>query len=180
MIIALIGMSNIGKSHWSTKLESSGFIRFDCDDLIARAWKGSEFIEHDASSEQQYLDLEATVLQSAVDDARKIEDQNVVIDCTGSVIYLSPTLISTLEALATIVLLETPSSVLADMEERYRQFPKPLIWGSHTNYGELLAWRNEQYKILADIIIPYAIHRDPLTTLDQFLSSVSLQSLREG
>lgn len=172
MIIALIGMSNIGKSHWSKKLEASGFVRFDCDDLIVKAWKGSEFIEHDAASEQQYLDLESSVLQSALNDAQKIENKNVVIDCTGSVIYLSPTLLSTLKNLTTIVLLETPPSVLADMEERYRQFPKPLIWGSHTAYAELLAWRNEQYKNLANIIVPYTLHRDPSVSLNQFLSSV--------
>ena len=34
MIFTLVGMSGTGKSHWSKKLESIGFIRFGCDDLI--------------------------------------------------------------------------------------------------------------------------------------------------
>ena len=35
MHITLIGMSGIGKSHWSKKMEALGYRRYSCDELIA-------------------------------------------------------------------------------------------------------------------------------------------------
>jgi len=34
MTISLVGMSGTGKTYWSKQLESKGFKRFCCDDLI--------------------------------------------------------------------------------------------------------------------------------------------------
>ena len=34
MKISIVGMSGSGKTYWSKKLESEGFKRFCCDDLI--------------------------------------------------------------------------------------------------------------------------------------------------
>ena len=43
MVITFIGMSSVGKSAWSTKLEElKGFRRYCCDDLIEK-YLGPEF-----------------------------------------------------------------------------------------------------------------------------------------
>ena len=35
MQFTLIGMSGVGKSHWSKKVEAQGYLRYSCDELIA-------------------------------------------------------------------------------------------------------------------------------------------------
>ena len=36
LVLSFIGMSNIGKTYWSKKLQGVGFKHIDCDDLIEK------------------------------------------------------------------------------------------------------------------------------------------------
>jgi hypothetical protein len=61
------------------------------------------------------------------------------------------------------------------MLAQYLACPLPLIWGDafegeyETSYPRLIAKRVEIYRALADVTLPYALHRNPaLTTTDLY------------
>lgn len=108
MIITLIGMSGVGKTHWAKQLEFHGFRRFSADDHIedklrqelsalgykgiggAAEWMGQRYEERHTRTSQQYLGFERDVMLTVL--ARLGRHPNpqhdLVIDTTGSVIYL--------------------------------------------------------------------------------------------
>ena len=104
--LALIGMSGAGKSYWSKKMEDSGFRRYSCDNLIAERlgselgkkgkstlnlakWMGEPFSEGYSKAESLYLKLENEVLTFICDELENSsrEEEPVVVDTTGSLIY---------------------------------------------------------------------------------------------
>ena len=75
MQLTLIGMSGVGKSHWSKKMEALGYRRYSCDELIAdrlgtelgkkgkatlnlAKWMGQPYSEGYQDAEALYLELE--------------------------------------------------------------------------------------------------------------------------
>jgi len=201
MIISLIGMSNCGKSHWSKKLEAErGYERRCCDDLIAgqlndllpevditdmdafAAWMGMPHEFGYAEREGAYLAGEEGALLEAV----KVSQEDLVIDTTGSVIYLSENRLRHLKQISTVVYLSTTDDQVASMTEKFFACPKPLVWGEcfdqrsvESNeqalrrcYPDLLRWRRERYKTLADVTIPYERSHDPSYSVDKFLYDV--------
>lgn len=148
MIISLIGMSNSGKTYWSKKLESAGFIRFSCDDYIedklskelkklgysgisdVSKWMGQPYEKQYPQASKKYLNFEVESLNEII---RKLEKGNIgkdmVIDTTGSVIYTGDKIMKDLARLSTIIYLDTPPEVRQKMCQLYFQNPKPVIWG---------------------------------------------------
>jgi shikimate kinase len=202
MIISLIGMSNCGKSHWSKKLEAeSGYVRLCCDDMIAdqlsellpdvnindmdefAAWMGMPYEFGYAEREAAYLAAEETALYKVMDHAR---GEKVVIDTTGSVIYLSEKALRLLSQMSTVAYLGATDKQLQEMTELFFQNPKPLVWSENfsikptetpeqslkRSYPSLLTWRQGRYKMLADITIPYEHSHDPSYSVDKFLYDV--------
>lgn len=205
MKISLIGMSGTGKSYWAKKLETKNFKRFCIDDLIEEKlgeelknlgfngisdvakWMGQPFDKQYPTTSKRYLDLEQEVLDNVLQSIEKVNDQeNIVIDTTGSVIYLHPSFLKKLSRLTTVVFLETPESVKQQMYQLFLKEPKPLIWGNifHIKknetennalkrcYPELLAYRTKQYEQLADVTLDYFELRDPKFTIDDFLQKI--------
>lgn len=149
MIITLIGMSNIGKTYWSKKIEKIGFRRIGCDDLIREAlkykledsgysgphnlarWLGQPYEKDYTKKSQEYLDIEKQVVKEFVFSIENnfITEENVVFDTTGSVIYIDKEVLSSLKMSTTIVLLDTPSLIEKQMYQNYFGIPKPVIWG---------------------------------------------------
>ncbi len=204
MIISLIGMSNCGKSHWSKKLESEqGYMRLCCDDIIASqlsdllpdveitdmeafaAWMGMPYEFGYQEREAAYLSAEEAALFKVMDQAR---GENVVIDTTGSVIYLSEKALRILKEISTVVYLEATDDQLVEMTELFFKNPKPLVWGdgfskdqSDSNeqalrrgYPDLLIHRSAQYLNLADKRVSYKRHRDPTLTTQAFLGLITV------
>ena len=192
MIVSLIGMSNCGKSYWSKKLEGEhGFTRLCCDDMIAdqlsdvlpdvqiqdmdafAAWMGMPHEFGYAEREAAYLAGEQGALQNIIESID--ESKDVVIDTTGSVIYLPETLLRKLRSVSTIIYLQTTGAQVKEMTEKFFQEPKPLVWGegfslnedeTHEQalrrcYPELLSWRQERYEQLADMTIEYKQSHSP-------------------
>lgn len=182
--VSLLGMSGVGKSHWAKKLEARGWLRIDCDGEIAARlaeivpvepdvepvtalgrWMGMPWTRGYREREGAYLTLEEQVTASALARAlaAAASGRRVVVDCTGSVIYLPDEVLGPLVRDTCAVYLRTPDSRLDAMLRRYLEEPKPVVWGESFRprddehgaasltrlYPELLAWRDARYASLA-------------------------------
>ena len=187
--LSLIGMSGAVKSHCSKKMESLGFQIYSCDDLIAERlgqtleengkstinlakWMGQPFSEGYPEAEAFYLELEGAVISQICDELENSsqKDKQVVVDTTGSLIYLENKLLNRLRNLTLTVQLKLPEEKHEKLFETYLLDPKPVIWGevylpregeSPQNtlgrcYRELLSFRNERYGLLADCVLDYS------------------------
>ncbi len=187
MRIALIGMSGAGKSYWSHRLARSGFQRFGCDDHIGREladtlgladssleslgrWMGYPYEEGFADREAQYLDLEFRVMSrflSELEHRPEHRTPSLVIDTTGSVIYLGEDLLRRLKRATVVVYLAAPPEKRQALLAAYRAFPRPVVWQGHfrqksgedpaaalnRSYMDLLADRDRRYRACAHVEI---------------------------
>lgn len=148
MKISLIGMSGSGKSYWSKKLESKGFKRFCCDDLIEEElgreltalgysgiqdvakWMGQPYERQYKKNSKRYLELESEVMQEILAYLEKATDnEDIIVDTTGSVIYMEEDILKRLAEESKLLYFHTPSFVRKHMYEEYMKNPKPVIWG---------------------------------------------------
>lgn len=205
MRFSLIGMSGSGKSYWSKKLGEKGFKRFGCDDLIEEQlgdelkvlgylgtqdvakWMGQPFDPQYLYTSKKYLEYEQKVVNQilAVLEQSKLEE-NIIIDTTGSVIYLADDILNKLTALTKVIYLNTPESVQQKMYNLYLKDPKPVIWGEsfvktckESNmealgrcYSKLLATRTKKYQQLADITMDYDLLHSADFTEENFLNLI--------
>lgn len=205
LFISLIGMSGSGKSHWSAKLQEQGFQRFCCDDLIeaklgnelkslgysgiqdVARWMGQPYDDQYGRTSKRYLDLEGEVMRQVLEIVEGSgNNRSVVVDTTGSVIYLEDTILSKLSAKTRVVYLETPNSARDKMYRLYLADPKPVIWGDsffikggEANlealgrcYPLLLEHRAEKYAKLAHLALDYHTLHDPSFTVNNFLEKI--------
>lgn len=200
-------MSGTGKSYWSKQLEIKGFKRFCCDDLIEKKlgkeltslgyhgiedvakWMGQPFDSQYEKTNTRYLELEQQTLEESLAIIEKSdENNNIVIDTTGSVIYLDEKVLQKLSQITTIVYLAIPESVKEEMYQLYLREPKPRIWGDSFNrkpgetnlealkrcYPEWLAYRTKHYEKLAYVTLDYFELRKYAFTVDDFLSKIKI------
>ncbi len=94
---------------------------------------------------------------------------DIVIDTTGSVVYLDEKILKKLKLWTTVIYLEIPKQIEKEIFNRYLLHPKPVIWGesfkkkeNETNnqalarcYPDLLNFRKRKYEKLADMTIYY-------------------------
>lgn len=210
MNISLIGMSGVGKSFWSQKLVEKGFKRFCVDDLIEEKlekelkklgysgindvarWMGQPFDPQYSVTSKKYLDFEEEVMQHILTYLeQEANKENIVVDTTGSVIYLQNSLLKKLKFRTKVIYLETPQQIRQKMFEQYIQDPKPVIWGtvfqkkaSETNedalkrcYPELLSSRAREYEKLADKVLKYSDFYNPAFTVDSFIKELNSHNL---
>lgn len=187
----------MGKSYRSAQLAELGFKTACCDDLIAAeiaellpsrdvgglaAWMGQPYAPGFAEREAEYLSLEERVTSQVLVTV----DGNMLIDTTGSVIYLPPSMLGQLTARTFVVYLESSPEARQAMFEIFLQDPKPVVWKDSFRqkegeterdalircYPELLTYRADQYRVLADVILPYSVARDPHSSGEQFLAAI--------
>ena len=205
MHLALIGMSGIGKSYWASKLAEIGFDYYGCDDLIAAKlwpdlsdshdrllamanWMGFPHDSHYEPRAAQYLAYEVEVMQELIEKLRQAPpDQNIVIDTTGSVIYVGAELLTALKKQATLIYLDITPEVHQQMLQKFWQLPRPIIWQNHFHqaadetetqaiercYPALLTYRQQLYKHYSDAIIPYEAHQQFDLTASEFLRLIA-------
>jgi shikimate kinase len=198
-------MSGTGKSYWSKKLESQGFKRFGCDDLITvllamkfgiaepeefdmHQWVGYPDEETHVVRAQQYLDTEKDVLNEIIDYLNEAgEHENIVIDSTGSVIYMQEEILDKLRKLTSIVYLDITPDDFNRMLQYYLENPVAIIWNNYflpnpaesrsqtfsRCYPQLINSREQKYKELAHLTIPPDLHRASDTTVEKFLNIIS-------
>jgi len=169
--IALIGMSNIGKSWMSAKLAKAlGIKTIEVDHYIRRElgqdsmddfaqWLGHPNTSGYKEREAKSLALEDTATLAALNDLAA----PCILDTTGSVIYC-PKSCARLTAETYVVYLRASDTTRQTLEQLYFSHPKPLNWNGHfeqaegelfgeavaRSYPKLLDARDVQYAALSD------------------------------
>lgn len=147
LVIALIGMSNMGKTYWSKKLTRVGFAHINCDDLIetklakelkrygykgikdVSKWMGQPYDRRYMKNQNTYLSLEKEVMQSILDGQIHNINQNTVIDTTGSVIHTGRSICGHLKKKTLVVYIQSNQAMKEEMFRNYIQNPKPVVFG---------------------------------------------------
>ncbi len=208
MIISLIGLSGCGKSTWAERLvDERGFRRFCCDDMIEERlheelftsgingirgvafWMGQPYEQFFPERQSTYLTREAGVIAEIVQTLALEQDpnQNIVIDTTGSFIYLDPALCQSLRKHSTLVYLQVPENDVSQMFRQYLADPKPVVWKDQFNmiagesnvqalsrcYPRLIESRIRLYESYADIILPVPFADRATISTDLFLEKVN-------
>ena len=187
LAISLIGMSNIGKTYLSQKLNELKFKRFGCDDIIKERltdklekmgykgiedvarWLGQPYEKHSLENQKTYLQLEKQALIKIFLYLANGNQENVVIDTTGSLVHTGEDICLQLKEHSLIVYIEAGDDMEEQMFKQYLKEPRPVIWGKvfqpqeqETNqetlkrcYPELLDLRSSLYTRYADVVIPY-------------------------
>lgn len=204
MIFSFIGMAGVGKSFWSDRLErEKGYQKYSCDELIEKelapelallgykgtsglsSWMGQPYDERYSVNSCRYLELEAKVFGNSLKKVENNKNKNIVVDTTGSVVYLPLELLRKLKQLTKIVYLETPEFVVRKMINLYLIDPKPVIWGNLYRplsgedkmetlkrcYPELLKYRINLYNKLADVKVDYS-QTEKSFTLENLLNII--------
>ena len=205
--LSLIGMSGAGKSYWSKKMEENGFRWYNCDEMIAERlgpelpgignstlklakWMGHPFSEGYIEAEKLYLELEEAVVEHICDELEQATEINapVVVDTTGSLIYLQKKLLNRLRALTKMVHLRLPEEKHEQLFENFINDPKPVIWEGKFRprkgetlqnalrrcYKELLSYRNERYSLIADYVLDFSFHHSPNREVDELLDMMEI------
>jgi len=205
MQLTLIGMSGVGKSHWSKKMQALGYLRYSCDELIAERlgtelgkkgkttvnlakWMGQPYSKGYQETEALYLELESAVIEQICDELEHgiQKDKLVVVDTTGSIVYLEKALLKRLRKLTQTVHLNLPVDKYKEHFEIYLKDPKPVVWNGkylpskgeipqmalRRCYRELLSFRNKHYTLMSDFHLDYTFHQSPVTTVEDLLELV--------
>lgn len=201
MVIGLIGMAGIGKSRWAARLAEAGFRALHCDDLIAERlrtihnadtvtvydigrWMGFPCEAHYAERERIYLACEHAVMEAIAE--RIAGGENIVIDTTGSIVYLDATLLERIKRRATMVYLTDDADLRVRLLEDYLARPRPIVWNGMYQprpgetpeatlarcYPQLVRTRAALYQQISDIVIEPQRHRNPAFTVADFLGMI--------
>jgi hypothetical protein len=147
MRVCLVGMSNCGKSHWSTQLHTGcGYSLVCVDAEIEKAiepelcrlgfagidgmaeWMGFPTDSRFAANQDVYLTYEEKITAAAIASGGAT-GTNYVLDTTGSVVYLSRATLDALRASFLVIHLEASDDMLEMMTDNYFLTPKPVAWG---------------------------------------------------
>lgn len=188
--IALIGMSNIGKSYTAQRIaKTSGFSCYDVDAQIQAKlgkntmsamaeWMGHPYSDGYAEKSAEYLNLEAD-LSLAANQGKG----NLVLDTSGSVVHIPQKNKISLNNSYLIVYIEANDADIDTLIDRYFKYPKPTIWGDCYHvidgksaqdslvscYPDLLAHRAKLYAELSNITIKAADFSDPNMSSEDIL-----------
>ncbi|MDG2468919.1 MAG: hypothetical protein P8M80_06545 [Pirellulaceae bacterium] len=191
--VALIGMSNSGKSMTASKWNSElGFSVFVVDEAINRSlglatmseaanWMGYPFEEHYQERKNRYLSLEREFSKVAIP-----VDNNFVLDATGSLIYGDSGLLDWVREHFLVVGIDVGERFINEMVEDFFENPKAVVWQSEFKplddeldtqalrrcYPRLLKNRSLGYERLADVQISADLTRDPEITGAELLSII--------
>ena len=170
--IALIGMSNIGKSYTGMRLATDyDFSLIEVDKLIWEElgqgsmddfakWQGQPYSDGYAAREAESIALETKATAKAL----KSQSRNPLLDTTGSVIYTDETVLNALKSEYYVVHIRASNDAIKRLKIQYFEQPKPLIWAGHYRaiegktpdqsildcYPNLLASRAKAYSAAAD------------------------------
>ena len=190
--LALIGMSGSGKSYWTKRIAVAGRSAVSCDSQIEErlapalqaggyaringvaAWMGWPDRPTYAEREAAYLAEEIAALDEVLTSLEKNPSQDLVLDTTGSVIYVGNHLLHRLRKQMLVVHLAASPGEQDLLIRRYLEDPKPVLWRGafqprngedpHDTvarcYPALLAARRQGYQALAHCAIPVAELRE--------------------
>ncbi len=192
--IALIGMSNIGKSYTGLRLATAfDFELIEVDKLIREtlghddmeafaAWQGQPYSEGYEAREAESRALESAATQRALN----WESGNAILDTTGSVIYTEHSVQKTLVRDWFVIHISASDDAVERLKLQYFKQPKPLMWNGHYTrqpgqkpdnailecYPKLLASRAADYGALADVTISSDVILDPALTIEEIFEAL--------
>ena len=181
--IALVGMSNIGKSYTGMRIATQyDFKLIEVDKLIWEAlgqssmadfaaWQGQPYSEGYADREAKSIALESDATAKAI----AAISGNAILDTTGSVIYTEKKVQEKLISDWYIVHISASVEAVELLKTQYFKHPKPLIWNGHYAckadqtpdeaimdcYPTLLKSRAAAYAEMADAMIESDLILDP-------------------
>jgi hypothetical protein len=191
--LALIGMSGAGKSYWTTRIVAAGYPAISCDAQIENrlkpaleaggfsgingvaAWMGWPHLSTYADREAAYLSEEIAVLDEVLTGLEKNPERDLVLDTTGSVIYVGNHLLHRLRKQMLVVHLAATRDEQQLLIKRYLEDPKPVLWRGAFQaraaespndtvarcYPVLIGARRQSYEALAHCSIPVSDLREP-------------------
>ena len=192
--IALVGMSNIGKSYTGMRLATRfGFELIEVDKLIWEAlgqgsmadfaaWQGQPYSEGYAEREAKSITMESEATTKALLHSQG----NAILDTTGSVIYTDKSVQGRLLSDWYIVHISASENALKRLKIQYFKHPKPLIWNGHyarnpsqtqdeailSSYPKLLKSRAVAYSAIADKTIGSDVILDPERTIEDIFEAL--------
>lgn len=151
--ITLIGMSNIGKSATSIRIQSElGYERVDCDPMVnekillavaktesnlkldsieaCATWMGqpgSDNPEYEHRS-ALFVQCEREVMQEVGQKLSGPNNRPLVIDTCGSVIYTGDDILEQLKTMTHVVYLAANPEYQQALFDKYIAEPKPVVW----------------------------------------------------
>lgn len=184
--LALVGMSGSGKSYWTRRIAASGIPSISCDTQIEErlkshledgghsgingvaAWMGWPDRLTYAEREAAYLAEEISTLDEVLTSIEKNPAQDLVLDTTGSVIYVGNHHLHRLRKQMLVVYLAASPAEQQLLIQRYLEDPKPVLWRGAFQprpaespretvarcYPALIAARRQSYEALAHCSIP--------------------------
>ncbi|HWN74352.1 MAG TPA: hypothetical protein VNO13_01325 [Candidatus Udaeobacter sp.] len=191
--LALTGMSGAGKSYWTSRIAAAGYPAISCDTQIegrlkpaletggysgingVAAWMGWPHLPTYVDREAAYLSEEIAVLDEVLTGLEKNPDRDLVLDTTGSVIYVGNHLLHRLRKQMLVVYLAASRDEQQLLIQRYLEDPKPVLWRGAFQaraaedpketvarcYPVLIGARRQSYEALAHCSIPVADLREP-------------------
>ena len=147
--ITLIGMSNLGKSHWSHRLKKQDWASFNCDTMIEERlgaklasqglfgtegmshWMGQPYDARYWDTTKEYCELERQVMLDVIVQLANAA-QNYIIDTSGSVIYAGDDIADALRERSRVIYLAASPDHLNILFQNYLKIPKPTIWPRET------------------------------------------------
>ena len=192
--LALIGLSGAGKSFWTARIAAAGYPSVSCDTEIefrlkhaletggysgingVAAWMGWPHLPTYAEREAAYLSEEIAVLDEVLTGLEKNPERDLVLDTTGSVIYVGNHLLHRLRKQLLVVYLAASPGEQQLLIQRYLEDPKPVLWRGAFQarpgedpketvarcYPVLIGARRQSYEALAHCSIPVSDLRAPL------------------
>jgi len=192
--LALIGMSGAGKSYWSSRIAAAGYPAISCDTQIesrlkpalesgghsgingVAAWMGWPHLPTYVDREAAYLSEEIAVLDEVLTGLEKNPERDLVLDTTGSVIYVGNHLLHRLRKQMLVVYLTASRDEQQLLIQRYLEDPKPVLWRGAFQarageapqdtvarcYPTLIGARRQSYEALAHCSIPVSDLRELL------------------
>lgn len=151
LVLSFIGMSNIGKTYWSKKLQDIGFRHINCDDLIERKltpvlkklgyvgiedvsrWMGQPYDERFFANQNKYLSFEKEVMEETFLEVKNNNSGNIIIDTTGSVIHTGKKITEKLKQHSIVIYIEASEDMKEQMFKKYLEEPKPVVFGDVYN-----------------------------------------------
>jgi shikimate kinase len=166
--ITMIGMSNLGKTHWSQALATIGFDHINCDDLIeiellelmkakgytggiedVARWMGMPYEDRYAVNQTKFLDIEKGVI-SRLTSINQPTVSNTIIDTSGSVVHTGIELCKALQNQTLMIYLAASQEHTEKLFEKYIAEPKPVVFenmfqphdGEENNVALARAYKN--------------------------------------
>ena len=167
------------------KLGFSGVIPFDM-----HQWVGYPDEESYTENAKIYLRTEEEIMHNLLDYVENASNkEDIVIDSTGSVIYMPDMILERLKKLTKIIYLDITSQEFDSMLKYYLEHPVAIIWNDQFQqipgetrqetfkrcHPKLIHSREKQYKDLMHFSMPSVFHRSTETTVETFLQFLNSQ-----